>query len=99
MGAAQQRIALLPWACACSRKHVSRARPESSGRSVILSLLSCGPELIVRHIYPALQSAHWPGKTAGIMILSRVNLWCWDHDPSCFRVCWDHTCGGPGDPS
>ena len=28
----------------------------------------------------------WPGKTAGIMIRSRVNLWCRDHDPSCFRV-------------
>ena len=34
----------------------------------------------------AYQWWHWPGKTAGIMILSRVNLWCRDHDPGSFRV-------------
>ena len=32
------------------------------------------------------QSVRCPGKTAGIMIRSRVNLWCRDRDPGSFRV-------------
>ena len=32
------------------------------------------------------QRWRWPGKTAGIMIRSRVNLWCRDHDPGSFCV-------------
>ena len=35
---------------------------------------------------PKFQSVRCPGKTAGIMIRSRVNLWCRDHDPGSFCV-------------